>query len=369
MTARRDEPHALGRAGGDWHGLRPSIDNPFTWSVTVARFGGLTVRMHGLFLLFIAIMMLSAWVGAARGQTAAPVDPPIMAVAMGCLVLVVLAHELGHALACRWVGGVADELLLWPLGGLAWCAPPPRWGAHLAVALGGPAVNVLLCALAGGMLAALTGQGMAVALPNIIRPLEGLSDPEVARSWAHITLYLLNEISLIIMIFNLVPMFPFDGGRIVQAALWRGLGYSKSMRATVVMGYVAAVALAIFGAVVGPWGLALVAAFGVFVCYTTQQQVEWSDQTAALESEVEGMSEIPEPEPQEMAATASATRQERAGGGGGAQRPLAADAEAAAVDRILAKIADKGLASLSVDERALLQRATERRREEKSTSQ
>src|SRR5438046_2817975 len=60
------------------------------------------------------------------------------------LFAIVLMHEFGHALACRQVGGKADQIVLWPLGGVAYVAPPPRPGATLWSIAAGPLVNVVL---------------------------------------------------------------------------------------------------------------------------------------------------------------------------------------------------------------------------------
>ena len=60
------------------------------------------------------------------------------------LFVIVLLHEFGHALACRQVGGQADQIVLWPLGGVAYVAPPPRPGATLWSIAAGPLVNVVL---------------------------------------------------------------------------------------------------------------------------------------------------------------------------------------------------------------------------------
>src|SRR5437773_12012084 len=60
------------------------------------------------------------------------------------LFLIVMLHEFGHALACRQVGGRADTIVLWPLGGVAYVSPPPRPGAVLWSIVAGPLVNVIL---------------------------------------------------------------------------------------------------------------------------------------------------------------------------------------------------------------------------------
>ena len=73
--------------------------------------------------------------------------------ARGFLLMHILLHELGHCFAARSVEGDATDVLLWPLGGLAYCDLPHTPRAHLITAAGGPAVNVFLCIVAGGALA------------------------------------------------------------------------------------------------------------------------------------------------------------------------------------------------------------------------
>src|ERR1700678_4573164 len=66
------------------------------------------------------------------------------------LFLIVMLHEFGHALACRQVGGRADQILLWPLGGVAYVDPPPRPGATLWSIAAGPLVNLALFPILSG---------------------------------------------------------------------------------------------------------------------------------------------------------------------------------------------------------------------------
>ena len=73
------------------------------------------------------------------------------------LFLIVLLHEYGHALACRQTGGTADEIILWPLGGVAFVRPPPRPGAELWSIAAGPLVNVVLVPVIAGLIWARTG--------------------------------------------------------------------------------------------------------------------------------------------------------------------------------------------------------------------
>ena len=82
------------------------------------------------------------------------------------LFLIVLLHEYGHALACRQVGGIANQIVLWPLGGVAYVDPPPRPGATLWSIAAGPLVNVVLLPILLFLLTASRAWGWALAMPN-----------------------------------------------------------------------------------------------------------------------------------------------------------------------------------------------------------
>lgn len=347
-----EERSGHGRPGGDWQGMRPTIDNPLTWSIDLARLGGVAIRMHLLFLLFIVVRILQAALGGTN------LTAQTMAQAMGVLFVVVLAHELGHVLACRLMGGQADEILMWPLGGLAFCRPGARWSAHLVTALGGPIVNVVLCLVAGSMLGMLNNQWLGTAVPNPLHPFESVYAAQERGSWASLTLALINETSFVLLLFNLLPIFPLDGGRIVQAALWPKWGYTRSMLMAVRVGLIVAMVLGIYGAVMQQWMVVGIALFGGVTCYVTQKQLQWTDAALGLEADEYALSlhggkddDVP----------SRATRRERLA----QRRALREQEEAREVDRILQKIADSGLPSLNRQEKALLKRVTERKRRER----
>ncbi|MHC4992789.1 MAG: zinc metalloprotease, partial [Planctomycetota bacterium] len=111
----------------------------------IGRVAGVTIRLHIVFIIVALVLVMRAWVGPSTAASIADHDPAVVALLVGCLFVVVLAHEFGHCLACRWTGGTAEDVLLWPLGGLAFCRPRRNWRAHLVTALGGPMVNVVVC--------------------------------------------------------------------------------------------------------------------------------------------------------------------------------------------------------------------------------
>ncbi|HEY3900278.1 MAG TPA: M50 family metallopeptidase [Chthoniobacter sp.] len=139
-----------------------------------------------------------------------------------CIALfaIVLLHEFGHALATRQVGGRADTIKLWPLGGVAYVDPPQRPGAELWSIAAGPLVNVVLL----------------VIFTFITGPFPNVSE-----------LYLSNEGRLLgevwwinfgLLAFNLLPIYPLDGGQILRALLWFMFGRARSLFAAAVIGFV-----------------------------------------------------------------------------------------------------------------------------------
>jgi stage IV sporulation protein FB len=361
-----DNPmRGYGKPGGDWQGVRPTFDNPFTWSLPLGRVAGILVRIHVIFLIFIVIKLLQSQFGGI-GQTAAtPIGFWIMFGLLSALFVVVLLHEFGHCIGCRWVGGEANEILMWPLGGLAYCRPPNHWLAHMITVVAGPMVNVVICLLAGTMLGLLTGRWLGVALPNPIFPLSGLYDASLT-SWAHQLLYLINAVSFLLLLFNLLPIFPLDGGRIVQAWMWRSMGYQRSMRIAVRIGFIGAILLGVFGFIIvgmTPYGgltLVMIALFGGITCWITHKQLAFTEEMMGFEDDDYALSltygddnEAAEEQP------AATTRRDHK-----AERlRQQEEEEAREVDRILDKIARTGIDSLTRSERRILDRYSERKRD------
>src|ERR1700722_1081605 len=144
------------------------------------------------------------------------------------LFAIVLTHEFGHALACRSVGGTADNIMLWPLGGVAYVNPPQRPGAMLWSIAAGPLVNVALAPVLW-LAASLQGQASMPDLHTLLR--------EVFR------------INLYLLIFNILPIYPLDGGQILRSLLWFVMGRARSLMVATILGLVGVagfIVLAIF---------------------------------------------------------------------------------------------------------------------------
>jgi Zn-dependent protease len=163
------------------------------------------------------------------------------------LFLIVLMHEFGHALACRQVGGRADRIVLWPLGGVAYVDPPQRPGATLWSIAAGPLVNVaLMPVLAILFLQAATHGG--------------------SKDFAEL-IFMIRRINFWLLIFNILPVYPLDGGQILRSLLWFVLGRARSlMVATIVglLGVVGFIGLAIYAR--DAW-LGIVAVYMLMNCW------------------------------------------------------------------------------------------------------
>lgn len=167
------------------------------------------------------------------------------------LFAIVLMHEYGHALACRSVGGTANRIVLWPLGGVAFVDPPPRAGANLWSIAAGPLVNVALVPVL--MLADAGARALQwpAAMPNAYALLDAI--------WT---------INLGLLIFNLLPIYPLDGGQILRSLLWFVAGRARSLMIAAafgMLGVVGLIALALRGASI--W-IGLIAIFAAANCWT-----------------------------------------------------------------------------------------------------
>jgi hypothetical protein len=165
-------------------------------------------------------------------------------------------------------------------------------------------------------------------------------------SWPLMALYIVAHLNLILLLFNLLPVFPLDGGRIAQALMWPKLGYVRSMRYAVRAGYVGAIGLFIAGLVLEQFMLVGIAIFGGITCWITHKQLQFTHETIGFETASEAPSTGP-----------SRRRQRRA------ERRARREAdEQRRIDAILHKIHEHGLNSLTRPEKRLLERTTRQKR-------
>jgi Zn-dependent protease len=326
-----------------WRGRILSILNG---SVPLFTVFGIHVRIHASLIILILATLLFDFT---QGYPLA-----VRAITMGLLFGIILLHEFGHSLATRTVGGTSEEILLWPLGGLASCSPPHRPWPTFVTAAGGPLVNVLIC------LAATAGLWLTSRLMPVFDPIHPGQFLLAHHGYLSLRFYLswIFFFSEALLLFNLLPIYPLDGGQMLQAILWPFMGYYRSMKLSTTIGMIGAAGLAIFGIMFGPNFLLIFIAIWLF-WYCWQKRAELREMAG------EG---IYEPEVSYNAgsyADEAPRRRRRFGRRAVLRAQRLARQEAAErerIDAILAKVSAFGMQSLSWWEKRSLRRATEHQR-------
>ena len=172
----------------------------YSWGLPAGSLLGIRIRIHWTLLAFWLYELHGTF--RADGPGARSVGFWMFGVAL--LFGSILLHELGHCVAARRVGGDADEVLLWPLGGLAFVDGPGTWRAQLVIAAGGPLVTVLIVTVSWGIFQ-LTGP------------------PDFTSGWFRwqaVAWATLVDWNAYLLLFNSLPLYPLDGGRVLQSPLW-----------------------------------------------------------------------------------------------------------------------------------------------------
>jgi len=321
-----------------------AVFNLFFGSVYIGSLFGIRIRIHAWFFWFVAMTLA---VGAGREGFFLL---RYRAISMAALFVIVLMHEFGHCFASRWVGGSPDEILMHPLGGLAYADAPHRWGANLVTVIGGPAVNVLICIIAAGVIY-LSGHFWPNLNPwHPIPPRELYANSiTIYAWWAFYTSYYL-------LLFNMLLVYPFDGAQMFQSVLWWRIGYYRATMFAYNVGLGAAVLLALFGLATGMVGMILIAVFSGI--YTYQMKMVLRDTGPhGVSNDVDYSSSL-RVEDQPRRRKLSRRSMKRA-----QKRAAAEQAEQGKIDAILDKVSAHGMQSLSWWEKRTLRKATERQRQ------
>ncbi|MGB9601518.1 MAG: site-2 protease family protein, partial [Limisphaerales bacterium] len=201
------------------------------WSIRIARVAGIDVKIHITFILFLL------WIGFTYytlGGAGAAVDGVIFVLALfGCVLL----HEFGHAIAARSFGIRTPDITLLPIGGVARILRiPEKPHQELIMALAGPAVNFIIA----GFLVFILGRQIDIEY------LEELDKPGIEL------LGKLATVNIMLAIFNLIPAFPMDGGRILRSLLAMTMNYSRATQIAAWIGQGLAFVFALVGLVFNP---------------------------------------------------------------------------------------------------------------------
>ncbi|MFI5379862.1 MAG: site-2 protease family protein [Tepidisphaerales bacterium] len=334
--AFQDRPYYRDRDSGP-------TGNPAMWllvgSVPLFTLFGVRVRMHASMIVYIGVELLTSSGGLGAKNTLT---------AMAILFISVLLHEFGHIFGARIMGGHGDDILMWPLGGLAHTAPPHRpWPSFVSTACG-PLVNILICIVTGTLLVVLSHSAGAIPWFPLTSGLKSF----IPTSLFTYYLFWIFLVNYALAAFNLTLVFyPFDGGRMIQELLWFKVGYYKSMMFATMVGMIGAIIAAMVGVVTLNFWLVLIAGFGFYTCMQQRQMLKAA---GPGEFEEEGLYSAA----YEVADRPGWWARRRASRAAAAER-----GERRRVDEILAKVSAHGMLSLSWREKRALRQATEHQRE------
>jgi Zn-dependent protease len=265
--------------------------DPMSWSFQILRLFGISVKVH--VLLIVVFLGLYLRVATGKPEDGYPVGAGLDTLyLLGMLFLAVLLHEFGHCYGAHLADGEAQEVLMWPLGGLAYVDVPHTAWANFLATIAGPMVNLLLCAAAG----------LALLSSSLVPPWNPLSWGlrELFRTPLHqwtLNLDLLNPkyaadgaatlapwqvlaarfffINWFLFLFNmLILAYPMDGGRVVQQVLWPRMGYRRATLAAVFVGFVYMFIIGIVAVAFteAPYSAALLVGLSVFIYVSCRQQ-------------------------------------------------------------------------------------------------
>lgn len=214
----------------------------------LGRVAGIDLYLHPTFLLLLA------FIGATRGG---PESILLISAVFGCVLL----HELGHALMARRFGIATEDITLYPIGGVARLHRMPKApGSELLIALAGPAVNVAI----------------ALGLAAILE-LGSLGGSWAESTFGEYLVYLLG-MNVILALFNLVPAFPMDGGRVLRALLSGWLGRSRATAIAAGLGRTLALLFGVYSLIHGQWLQVFLAGFIYMAAGMELAQVQAEEQ-------------------------------------------------------------------------------------------
>lgn len=237
------------------------------WSFPIARVAGSEIRIHLTFFLLLL------WIGLAafqQGGQAAAVDGVLFIVAVfACVVL----HELGHAIAARRYGIKTPTITLLPIGGVAQLERmPEKPSEEIVVAIAGPLVNVAIAAV---LILFLGAHADLAAISSIENPQPGF-------------LTRLAVVNVVLVLFNLIPAFPMDGGRVLRALLAMRFSRVQATQIAATVGQITAFLFGFLGLMSGNVLLIFVAIF-VYIAATGESQATTLQSIASKVSVRDGM--------------------------------------------------------------------------------
>ncbi|MEJ2747210.1 MAG: site-2 protease family protein [Anaerolineae bacterium] len=220
---------------------------------------GIDIRLHFTFPLILIWAAFQFGLAAGAGMAGA-----IFGIAAVSLLFVLITlHELGHSVAAQHYGVAVKQIILSPIGGVAQLMRmPDKPAQEFVVAIAGPAVNFIIAGLM--WMAALA---LGISLSNPLGVLVGLGGVSLKSLFTYVFVY-----NIFLAVFNLLPAFPMDGGRVFRSLLAMRLDYVKSTRIAATVGRILAVLMGIYGLFNGGIFLVLIAIF-IYGAATQEEQM------------------------------------------------------------------------------------------------
>ena len=217
-------------------------------SIRLFRLFGITVFLHwSWFVVAVLRYQLGGWHSYE--------SPTWYVLEYLTLFLIVLMHEFGHQLACRSVGGQTHDIVLWPLGGVAYVSPPQRPGAQLWSIAAGPLVNVVLLPIFSMIWDLAHSANLMDTHPDVYN--------YIVMIWT---------INTILLVFNMMPVYPLDGGQILRSLLWFPFGRAKSLMIASIIGLIGVAGFIAYAAYMRSIWLGIMAAFILMNCWSGLMQ-------------------------------------------------------------------------------------------------
>jgi len=228
------------------------------WSLKLGKFAGIDVFVHATFFMLLGWVALMHW---QREQSAsAALGGALFIIA---IFICVVLHEYGHALMARRYGIATRDIILLPIGGVARLERMPTQPVQeLWVALAGPAVNVVIVAVLYGWL-------KLTAAWEPVQSLTVTTGPFLERLMAA---------NIVMIVFNMIPAFPLDGGRVLRALMATRMAYNRATQRAAVIGRGLAILFGALGFLYNPF-LILIA---IFIYVGAGQEAELAEIKTAV---------------------------------------------------------------------------------------
>lgn len=314
-------------------------ENPLAWGFRIAKLGQIPIKIHLLFLVYLLVELIFTLPGNRDGIVF--VLPRLIAI-----VSLVLLREVVRTIAAKRLGGQPIDIMLWPMGGLTQPEPPEDWLARIKLNIAPIATNLLLLPVFAIPLYLLTRDWQPLLFnPLTLRGSDTVvSFPDGTTAWWLVAIGSVHAVNLMLLVCNLLPMFPLDGARLLDAILSKSRSDHRAQWLAVNTGLISATVIGIFALVMQDATalFALCVVCGI-VCSMQRRQLQFlatADMIPGLSSERFTSSENLDDD-----------------------KPVRNTVDQGEIDRILAKISSEGIGSLTRKEHRTLKRATETSRQ------